>query len=223
MNSVFSEGGNEDRVPSEGPAPYNEGMVQFSYFTLGGFCAYIDPLSGTIIVQMIISGLVGAFAYFIRPIWQFFRIPGRREAAGLLIVRLVFGLGIMLHGWHKVQGQGGAFGWLGPDAHVPAFFQGLATLAELGGGLGIILGLLTPLVAFGLICNMLVALFIVHFPNGDPFVGSDGHSSFEPAAHYLAVAILLLFTGPGAWSLDAVLVPAIFHRRNATDRQVPKP
>ena len=44
--------------------------------------------------------------------------------------------------------------------------------------------------------------------------GAHGQSSFEPAAHYLAVALLLLFTGPGAWSLDALLVPVIFRRHD---------
>ncbi len=141
--------------------------------------------------------------------WIFGNFVRGRGAAGLLIVRLVFGLGIMLHGWQKIQSDGGPFGWMGPKAPVPGFLQGLSTLAEFGGGLGIILGLLTPLVALGLTCNMLVALFMVHVPKGDVFVGK---ASFEPAADYLAVALLLLLTGPGAWSLDALWVPAIFRR-----------
>jgi len=149
--------------------------------------------------------------------WIFGSFVRGRGAAGLLIVRLVFGLGIMLHGWQKIQSLGGPFGWMGAQAPVPGFLQGLATLAEFGGGLGIILGLLTPLVALGLICNMLVALFMVHVPKGDPFVGAHGGPSFEPAAHYLAVALLLLLTGPGTWSLDAVWVPAIFRRREVDD------
>jgi len=120
----------------------------------------------------------------------------------------------MLHGWQKVQSPGGPFGWMGAQTPVPGFLQGLSALAEFGGGLGIILGLLTPLAALGLTCNMLVALLMVHLPHGDPFVGGPGQRSFEPAAHYLAVALLLLFTGPGAWSLDALLVGTIF-RRNA--------
>ncbi len=143
--------------------------------------------------------------------WIFGNYVRGRGAAGLLIVRLVFGLGIMLHGWQKIQSPGGPFAWMKAEAHVPAFFQGLATLAEFGGGLGIILGLLTPLAALGLICNMLVAIFMVHVSNGDPFVSAGGRS-FEPAADYLAVALLLLFTGPGSWSLDGLLVPAIFRR-----------
>ena len=147
--------------------------------------------------------------------WIFANDVRGRGAAGLLIVRLVFGLGIMLHGWQKIQSPGGPFGWMGPQAPVPGFLQGVSTLAEFGGGLGIILGLLTPLVALGLTCNMLVALFMVHLPHGDPFVAAPGKGSLEPAAHYLAVALLLLFTGPGTWSLDALLVPALFRRRKS--------
>ena len=98
--------------------------------------------------------------------WIFGNFVRGRGAAGLLIVRLVFGLGIMLHGLQKIQSDGGPLGWMGPQAPVPGFLQGLSTVAEFSGGLGIILGLLTPLVALGLTCNMLVALFMVHVPKG---------------------------------------------------------
>jgi putative oxidoreductase len=136
-----------------------------------------------------------------------------RGAAGLLIVRLVFGLGIMLHGWQKIQSPGGPMGWMGPQSPVPGFLQGLSTAAEFSGGLGIILGLLTPLAALGLTCNMLVALCMVHLPKGDPFVGGMGKGSFESAAGYLAVALLLLLAGPGVWSLDALWLSIVFPRR----------
>ena len=81
----------------------------------------------------------------------------------------------------------------------PGILQGLATVAEFRRtGWGIIVGLLTPVAALGLICNMLVAICMVHLPAGHPFVGGHGEPSFEPAAGYLAVALLLLLTGPGA-------------------------
>ena len=135
-----------------------------------------------------------------------------RGAAGLLIIRLVFGLGIMLHGWQKIQSPGGPMGWMGPQSSVPGFLQGLSTAAEFSGGLGIIVGLLTPLAALGLTCNMLVALCMVHLHNSHPFVGGHGQPSSESAADYLAVALLLLLTGPGAWSLDALWVSILFPR-----------
>jgi putative oxidoreductase len=140
-----------------------------------------------------------------------------RGAAGLLIVRLVFGLGIMLHGWQKIQSDGGPMGWMGPQSPVPGFLQGLSTVAEFSGGLGIVVGLLTPLAALGLTCNMLVALCMVHLPQHHLFVGGHGQPSFESAADYLAVALLLLLTGPGAWSLDALWVGILFPRRKIAE------
>src|SRR5438105_2280618 len=105
--------------------------------------------------------------------WLYGNYVGGRGAVGLLIVRLVFGAGILLHGWQKLNMPGAPFQWMGPNGP-PAFLQGLSVLAEFGGGIAIILGLLVPLASFGLICNMLVALFMVHIPKGDPFVGKPG-------------------------------------------------
>lgn len=125
---------------------------------------------------------------------------GGRAALGLLIVRVIFGLGIMLHGWPKIQNP---MGWMGPDAPVPGIFQALAALAEFGGGIALILGLLTPLAMLGLAINMLVAIFMVHVRAGDPFVSPTGGRSWEMAALYLGVALLVLLAGPGRLSLDA--------------------
>jgi putative oxidoreductase len=50
---------------------------------------------------------------------------------------------------------------------------------------------------------MVVAIGMVHVPQGDPFVGQGG-PSWELAAVYLACAILFLILGPGRFSLDAL-------------------
>lgn len=127
---------------------------------------------------------------------------GGQAAIGLLLVRLVFGAGIMQHGWGKIQHP---FNWMGPDAGVPGIFQALAALSEFGGGAALILGLLTPVAMLGLAATMLVAIFTAHVPNGDPFVARGGGRSYELAALYLAVAVQMIFTGPGSYSLDAKL------------------
>ena len=88
---------------------------------------------------------------------------------------------------------------------VPSFLQALAALAEFGGGIALLLGLLTPLAALGIVCQMLGALFMVHFPMGHPFVAATGGPSYELPLVYLALAILLLVMGPGRWSFDALL------------------
>lgn len=123
---------------------------------------------------------------------------GGRGAVGLLVVRLVAGAAFMFHGWPKIQDP---FHWMGPS--MPGPLQALAALAEFGGGLAWILGLLTPVASFGIACTMLVAIGSVHLPKGDPFVGRDG--SWEQAAVYLAVAVLLMLHGPGRYSLDDAL------------------
>jgi len=127
---------------------------------------------------------------------------GGRAAWGLLLVRVVFGLGIAQHGWGKIQHP---FTWMGPDAPVPGFLQALAALSEFGGGIALILGLLTPLALLGLAITMIVAITTVHLKAGDPFVARGGGRSYELAALYLAVSLLVLFAGPGRFSLDAKL------------------
>ena len=134
-----------------------------------------------------------------------------RGSVGLLIVRLVFGLGMVLHGSQKI---GTPFTWMnafaGPDAP-PGFIQALAAAAEFFGGLGLIFGFLTPIAALGIAFVMLAAIGMAHLPAGHPFINAPGQPSYESAAAYLAAGLFLIFTGPGALSLDWLL----FGRRRA--------
>ncbi len=123
-----------------------------------------------------------------------------RFAFGLLLLRVVTGTAFMFHGWPKIQH---AFTWMGVHAAVPWYMQGLGAFAEFGGGLGLIVGLLTPIAAFGIMCNMIVALSMVHIPHGDPFVRMGPGPSWELAAVYLVIAIVIILFGPGKFSLDA--------------------
>lgn len=126
-------------------------------------------------------------------------------ALALLLVRLVMGAAFILHGWPKIQNPLGWMNVMGGGG-MPSFLQALAALAEFGGGIALVLGLLTPIAAIGIVCQMLGALLLVHFPKGDPFVAAaPGASSFEPALVYLIMAVLLIALGPGRWSLDALL------------------
>ena len=129
-----------------------------------------------------------------------------RPAFGLLLVRVVFGLALALHGWPKAQHP---TSWMGPNAPVPGFFQFLAALSEFGGGLALIVGLLTPLACLGILCTMGTAFAMVHLPKGNPFVSNSG-ASYETVAFIAVVALALIVAGPGALSLDAM----IFGRRD---------
>ena len=130
----------------------------------------------------------------------FGQFVGGRGAVGLLILRLVAGSALMLHGWPKNQH---AMSWMGPGAPVPGFLQFLAAFSEIFGGLAFLTGLLTPIAALGVAATMLFALLAVHFKNHDPFVSLHG-TSFESALIYLSIAMVMLFTGPGAISLDGL-------------------
>ena len=125
-------------------------------------------------------------------------------AAALLVVRVVMGVAFILHGWPKIQNP---TGWMNvmPGQNMPPFLQVIAAVTEFGGGIGILLGLLTPLAAVAIACQMLAALMLVHLPLGHPFVATDGGPSYELPLLYLALAILLMALGPGRWSLDALL------------------
>jgi len=132
---------------------------------------------------------------------EFIGPPG---ALGLALLRLVVGLAFMMHGWMKVQHP---LTWMGADSWAPGILQALAAFSEFGGGLALILGLLTPIACFGIMCVMTTALFAVHLPMGQPFVAPPGAhgGSFELPLVYLAIVVALMTVGPGIYSLDALL------------------
>lgn len=126
-----------------------------------------------------------------------------RPALGMLIIRMIFGVGLAYHGWGKIQNP---FHWMDkmPGA-APAFFQLLAAISEFGGGLALIVGLLTPLACLGIICTMLTAAHAVPLPEGKSYLNLTASPGYELVGHYLAVALGVLIAGPGALSLDALL------------------
>jgi len=135
---------------------------------------------------------------------RLFSVPEQSTFAdmALLLIRVVVGLAFMLHGWGKIQNP---FGWMGPDGFAPGVFQALAAISEFGGGLAWILGLLTPLASVGIACTMAVAFSTHAVLRGDPFVSMTGGPSYELAAVYFCIALLLIALGPGRLSLDRKL------------------
>lgn len=133
---------------------------------------------------------------------RLFAVPEHSTFAdvALLLLRVVVGAAFMFHGWGKIQQP---FSWMGPESAFPGPLQGLAALSEFGGGLAWVLGLLTPLAALGIACTMVVAFSYHAFVRGDPFVAmGPGQASYELAAVFLAIAVLLMAVGPGRLSLD---------------------
>jgi len=133
-----------------------------------------------------------------------FRAASTRQIdIGLMILRVVLGVIFVAHGGQKlfvygVEGVAGGFAQAGiPMAQLMA---PLVALLELGGGLALIAGLLTRLVALGLAFTMLVAMLVVHLKGG--FFNPNG---IEFTLSLLASSTLFAITGGGSYSLDALL------------------
>ncbi|HEU4782529.1 MAG TPA: DoxX family protein [Ktedonobacterales bacterium] len=126
-------------------------------------------------------------------------------AIALLILRLVGGVILAAHGVQKL------FGWFdGPgmvkweqglqaQGFKPArFWAYLNILGEVGGGLSLIFGFLTPLGAAGGVGAMVMAMGKAHWKNG--FFNSKRGIEFTLAV--LAIATAVGLAGPGTISLD---------------------
>lgn len=125
---------------------------------------------------------------------------------GLFAFRVVMGLAFVFHGLPKAQN---AFTWMG-EGTLPGILQAFAAYSEVGGGLALALGFLTPLASLALIGTMIGALSLVHIPSGDPFVANaPGKGSTELALVYLTGALLFLFNSPGKFSIDYLISKAV--------------
>lgn len=87
---------------------------------------------------------------------------------GVLLARLAVGAIFIYHGWSKLSDISQFQGLL-ESFNFPAiaFFSYLIAIAELLGGIGVLLGILTRLAALGLAIIMLGALLIVHIGGGE--------------------------------------------------------
>ncbi|MGA2429191.1 MAG: DoxX family protein [Candidatus Acidiferrum sp.] len=135
----------------------------------------------------------------------------------LTLMRLILGIVFFLHGSQKMLGWFGGFGFSGTMhfftgmLHIPAPFAALAICAEFLGGLGLIVGLLARIAAFGIAVNMVVAVWMVHLANG-PFMNWYGNQKGEGYEfHLLALALLIaiMIRGAGAFSVDGALAAKV--------------
>lgn len=129
-------------------------------------------------------------------------------SSGLLVARLAFGLLMVGHGTQKLFGWFGGYGLAGTAGFFEALgfrpgraFVAAAALTEITGGLLLALGFLGPVGPALIISVMIVAAITVHWKNG-LFVTANG---IEVPLLYAAGAVALALTGPGLFSLDALL------------------
>lgn len=131
-------------------------------------------------------------------------VPGVVRDIGLLLTRVLLGVVLIAHGWEKLVTNGaGATGEFFDSVGVPAA-QAAAVFAggvELVGGILLILGLLTPLVAALVVVVMFGAFLFVH--QGAGVYATNGGWELV-AVIGLAVAVFGL-VGTGRYSLDSLI------------------
>jgi putative oxidoreductase len=138
------------------------------------------------------------------------------DSAATSLLRLALGIVFFAHGAQKMLGWFGGPGFSGTMGmftnylHIPAPFAFLAIAAEFFGGLGLILGFLTRIAAFGIAANMVVAVVKVHSNFGFfmNWTGTQKGEGFEYHLLVLAIAAFLMIRGAGAFSLDRVIATA---------------
>ncbi len=135
-------------------------------------------------------------------------LTGPAADLGLLVLRVLVGVTFSLHGFQKLFGWFGGGGLTGTarwfaslgfgDGRVAAVMAGLS---EVGGGLGLALGLLTPFAAAAMIGTMTTAALVNRASKG--FWSAD--NGWELNGYLIVVAATVALAGPGAYSLDALL------------------
>ncbi len=144
--------------------------------------------------------------------------PGSGVAGlGLLLLRLFMGLAFIRHGWPKLRNLRT---WA-TAMNTPQWLCFLSAASMFGGGIALLLGLLTPLAAFAILVSMAYAM-VLEIRSGFPFIAPDPYQipqgdyvgpmgvgeppSWEKAAMYAVMALVLILCGGGILSLDNLLI-----------------
>jgi putative oxidoreductase len=135
------------------------------------------------------------------------------DDAGMLIVRLALGIVIFPHGAQKLVGWFGGGGFAGTmqfftgQLGLPAAVAFLVIVAEFFGALALITGFAGRVGAFGVLCVMVGAIFMVHLPNGFfmNWYGSQQGEGFEYHLLAIGMALAVIVKGSGAFSIDRSL------------------
>jgi putative oxidoreductase len=109
----------------------------------------------------------------------------------LSVMRIVAALCFLEHGMQKLFGFPSAGPPMTPVFYVEGFLEAV-------GGLLLLLGVYTRLVAFVLAGDMAVAYFIAHFPRSF-FPAVNGG---DAAVLYCFIFFYIVFAGGGSWSID---------------------
>lgn len=119
------------------------------------------------------------------------------------IVRVVFGVIMILHGWPKlmVAGVDRVGANFVNNYGLPSWFAYFAILFEVFGGAALVFGLFTRFFGAALAIELLIAMFAAHFAKGF----SVGGGGYEYVMFLGFVAFFIAIRGGGQYSVDAKL------------------
>ena len=135
------------------------------------------------------------------------------DSVGLFLVRVALGIVMFPHGAQKLLGWFGGhgpawtMGFFTERLGIPAPLVVLVIIAESFGALGLIVGFLGRLGAFGILCVMLGAIYTIHLKNGffmDWYNTGQGEG-FEYHLLAIGMALAVMVQGSGRFSVDRLL------------------
>jgi putative oxidoreductase len=142
--------------------------------------------------------------------------PAGLQGVVLLLLRVSLGVLFLIHGYPKMTHLQQWANLL----KMPKFLCFLSAASMLGGGIFLILGLLTLLVSLPILGSMMFAAYL-EISQGTPFMARDPYlipegqykgpkgqgepPSWEKAFMYCIMLIAIAVLGPGAYSLDALI------------------
>lgn len=135
------------------------------------------------------------------------------------LLRIAIGVFFLFSGYHKLfnAGRHATITKTMVEDHVPLPFFNcwFVPTVEFSGGAALVVGLLTPLAALGLFCVCGVAALVDglrRIPAWSPIDKADYIDDvlYLPEVLYAIILLSILFTGPGPFSLDALILRELF-------------
>jgi putative oxidoreductase len=144
-------------------------------------------------------------------------LPFLRQAWYAVPLRLLVGYGFMEHGYAKLARGPEDFANIlhALGTPVPGLLAWATILVELLGGLAVLVGAFIPLASVPMAAVLLVAIFIVHLPNGFSSIkllsvtaegAHFGQPGYETDLLYLAGLAALVLGGSGPMALDRLFI-----------------
>lgn len=128
------------------------------------------------------------------------RYLDRLQPLALALARLVLGLIMVVHGYHKVFGGLHHHAQFVASLGLPGWLGYISAFTEFLGGILVLAGFFTRVAAFAILIDLAVAIWKVHWHNG-----LTGDHGYEFPLSVAALAFVLIFFGAGPIAFDHVL------------------